>query len=147
MERLLRLLEVVIVRYQLIGEGRTGALEINCAKLAQEIWTGAVTSANAATTSLNGVLPADDAFRAAFQRKGDISTQKSQYLLRKIEEQERRNDRPETAGELAPTPINLNELRNFLRCRSRMRQRVPAATRRWQHMRRAAIALGILETA
>ena len=40
-----------------------------------------------------------------------------------------------------------DELRNFLRCRSRMRQRVPAATRRWQHMRRAAIALGILETA
>ena len=40
-----------------------------------------------------------------------------------------------------------DKLRNFLRCRSRMRQRVPAATRRWQHMRRAAIALGILETA
>jgi transposase-like protein len=33
------------------------------------------------------------------------------------------------------------------RCRSRMRQHVSAATRRWQHMRRAAIALGILETA
>lgn len=40
-----------------------------------------------------------------------------------------------------------DELRNFLRCRSRMRQHVSAATRRWQHMRRAAIALGILETA
>src|SRR6202022_145735 len=40
-----------------------------------------------------------------------------------------------------------DELRNFLRCRSRMRQHVSAATRRWQHMRRAVIALGILETA
>ena len=40
-----------------------------------------------------------------------------------------------------------DEPRNFLRCRSRMRQPVPAATRRWQHMRRAAIALGIMETA
>src|ERR1700731_4010890 len=39
------------------------------------------------------------------------------------------------------------ELRNFLRCRSRMRQHVPAPTRRWQHMRRASIPLGILETA
>jgi hypothetical protein len=28
-----------------------------------------------------------------------------------------------------------------------MRQHIPAATRRWQHMRRAVIALGILETA
>jgi transposase-like protein len=26
------------------------------------------------------------------------------------------------------------ELRNFLRCRSRMRQRIPATTRRWQHI-------------
>src|ERR1700756_4210519 len=40
-----------------------------------------------------------------------------------------------------------DELRNFLRCSSRMRQHVPAATRRWQHMRRAVIALGILEMA
>jgi transposase-like protein len=40
-----------------------------------------------------------------------------------------------------------DELRNFLRCRSRMRQHVPAATRRWQHMRKTAIALHILATA
>ena len=40
-----------------------------------------------------------------------------------------------------------DELRNFLRCRSRMCQRVPAAIRRLRHMRRTAIALGILEVA
>ena len=40
-----------------------------------------------------------------------------------------------------------DELRNFLRCRSRMCQNVPAATRRFHHMRRTAIALGILEAA
>ena len=40
-----------------------------------------------------------------------------------------------------------DELRNFLRCRSRMCQHVPAATRRFHHMRRTAIALGILEAA
>ena len=40
-----------------------------------------------------------------------------------------------------------DELRDFLRCRSRMRQHVPAATRRLRHMRRTAIALGILEAA
>jgi len=34
-----------------------------------------------------------------------------------------------------------DELRNFLRFRSRMRQYVPASTRRWQHMRKTAIAL------
>jgi hypothetical protein len=40
-----------------------------------------------------------------------------------------------------------DELRNFLRVRSRMRQHVPAATRRFRQMRRTAIALGILEAA
>ena len=39
------------------------------------------------------------------------------------------------------------ELRNFLRCRSRMCQYIPAATRRCHNMRRTAIALGILEAA
>ena len=40
-----------------------------------------------------------------------------------------------------------DELRNFLRCQSRMRQHVPAATRRWQHMRKTAIAIQVLATA
>jgi putative transposase len=40
-----------------------------------------------------------------------------------------------------------DELRNFLRSRSHMCQHVPAATRRFQHMRQTAIALGILEAA
>ena len=40
-----------------------------------------------------------------------------------------------------------DELRNFLRCRSQMRQHVPAATRRWQHMRKTAIALHLLAAA
>jgi transposase-like protein len=40
-----------------------------------------------------------------------------------------------------------DELRNFLRSRSRMCQHVPAAARRFHHMRRTAIALGILEAA
>jgi len=40
-----------------------------------------------------------------------------------------------------------DELRAFLRARSRMRQHVPASTRRYRHMRRTAIALGILQAA
>jgi len=40
-----------------------------------------------------------------------------------------------------------DELRNFVRCRSRMRQYVPAATRRWYNMRKTAIALNFLATA
>jgi putative transposase len=40
-----------------------------------------------------------------------------------------------------------DELRNFLRHRSHMCQRVSASTRRFHHMRRTAIALGILQAA
>jgi putative transposase len=40
-----------------------------------------------------------------------------------------------------------DELRNFLRCRSRMRQHVPAAARRWRHMRKTAIVLAVLAAA
>src|SRR5690349_2223988 len=40
-----------------------------------------------------------------------------------------------------------DELRNFLRCRTRMRQAIPPATRRFHHMHRTAIVLGILEAA
>jgi putative transposase len=37
-----------------------------------------------------------------------------------------------------------DQLRNFLRCRS---QHVPAAVRRWRHMRKTAIVLAVLATA
>ena len=40
-----------------------------------------------------------------------------------------------------------DEVRNFLRCRSAMRQHVPAAVRRWRYMRKAAIVLAVLATA
>jgi putative transposase len=40
-----------------------------------------------------------------------------------------------------------DELRDFLRCRSRMCQHIPAPARRLRHMRRTAIVLGILEAA
>ena len=40
-----------------------------------------------------------------------------------------------------------DELRNFLRGRSLMRQHVPAAQRRWEHMRKTAIALHAMATA
>ena len=53
------------------------------------------------------------------------------------------------AGDQEPTYRSMDqgdELRHFLRCRSRMRHHVRAAMRRWQHMRRAAIALQVLAT-
>jgi hypothetical protein len=89
-ERLLRLLEVIIVRYQLIGGERTGRLEIQCAKTAKEIFDGDVKTAAQAKESLKDIYVSDADFRQAFQTKEERSSPKAHYLLRKLEIEERR---------------------------------------------------------
>ncbi|MCH9052165.1 MAG: DUF262 domain-containing protein [Proteobacteria bacterium] len=98
MERLLRLLEVLTVRYQLIGGGRTGALEIACASVAQKIWGRTISTATEAMTELRTVYPSDQEFQSAFTDKPAPSGAKTQYLLRKLEAEERR----QKMGKMAP---------------------------------------------
>jgi len=57
LERLLRLLETLLVRYQLIGGGRTGRLEISCAGLASSVYAGTVGVASADPTLTRGRPP------------------------------------------------------------------------------------------
>jgi hypothetical protein len=85
MERLLRLLEVVSVRWQLIGEERTGTLEIQSARLAELIWNGTVTTGTAAFQAIQSVYLEDKLFQEKFANKDDVPSQKATYLLRKIE--------------------------------------------------------------
>jgi hypothetical protein len=94
-ERLLRLLEVLIVRYQLIGGGRTGVLEISLAKLAKAVFDGkagdsVVASASDAFREIKDIYPNDDDFQTAFRAKQERSNPKAQYLLRCLEMEERR---------------------------------------------------------
>ena len=89
-ERLLKLLEVVIVRYQLVGGGRTGTLEISCARLAKMIYAGEVGTASDAFKEIKDIYPSDEDFQTAFQAKQERSNQKAQYLLRGLEKEERR---------------------------------------------------------
>ncbi|MBO4224033.1 DUF262 domain-containing protein [Bradyrhizobium neotropicale] len=84
---LLKLLEVVIVRYLLIGGGHTGRFETTCAILARRIHAKEVKSASAAFQELKDFYPPDDEFKQAFRVKQERSNQKLQYLLRKIEQQ------------------------------------------------------------
>ncbi|CAN5749313.1 DUF262 domain-containing protein [soil metagenome] len=90
LQRLLRLLEVLIVRYQLIGGGRTGRLEISCARLAHRIYEGVCTNASEAATEIKDIFPDDDQFRESFKTKQERSTQKARYLLACLELQMRR---------------------------------------------------------
>ena len=89
-ERLLRLLEVLIVRYQLIGGERTGRLEISCARLAKAIFDRKVKTAVSAFNDLADIYPKDDDFQNAFSQKAERTNNKAQYLLTALEREEQR---------------------------------------------------------
>lgn len=104
MERLLHLLEVLIVRYQLIGGGRTGRLEISCARLAHRIFEGKCSTATEAASLLKDILPTDDEFRETFKTKQEGNNQKARYLLSRLERQARQSSQAvEFAEELEPS--------------------------------------------
>lgn len=107
LERLLHLLEVLIVRYQLVGGGRTGRLEIACARLAQRIFEGQCISASQAAGIVKDVLPNDEQFREDFKTKQEKNTQKARYLLASLEIQARRANMGAGAAELDPSRISL----------------------------------------
>jgi hypothetical protein len=86
MSRLLRLLEVVIVRYLLIGGGNTGRFETTCAILARKIHAKEIKTAADAFQELKDTYPLDDDFQQAFRVKQERSNQKVQYFLRCVEQ-------------------------------------------------------------
>jgi hypothetical protein len=88
-ERLLRLLEVIIVRYQLIGGGRTGKLEIGCARLAVAIYSDKVKSAREAAIFISDLMPSNTEFQAAFGSAEERSAPKARFLLTRLESQAR----------------------------------------------------------
>ena len=117
LERLLNLLEVLIVRYQLVGGGRTGRLEIACARLAHRIFDEEeCTTASEAAGVIKDVLPNDDQFREDFKTKQEKNTQKARYLLGSLVIQARRASRGAVAAaELAPSRISLTLERDIPR--------------------------------
>lgn len=103
-ERLMRLLEVLIVRYQLIGGGRTGRLEISCARLAAQIYDGDCNTATQAFGVLKDIFPTDDQFLESFRTKEETNSKKVRYLLSSLEIQARRRDMGAvSAAELEPS--------------------------------------------
>jgi hypothetical protein len=83
--RLLRLLEVVIVRYLLIGGGNTGRFETTCAILARKIHAKEVKTLAETFQELKDAYPGDDEFQQQFRVKQERSNQKIQYFLRCID--------------------------------------------------------------
>ncbi len=99
LERLLWLLEVILVRYQLVGGERTGILEISCAKLAKGIFDGTITTATHAHQQTSDIYTKDEQFKASFAVKQELTNTKSQYVLRHLEQERRRLNLGAKAGE------------------------------------------------
>jgi hypothetical protein len=110
MERLLRLLEVCIVRYLHIGGGNTGRFETTCAILARKIYASEVTTATAAYAELGGVYPSDPEFRQTFQTKEEENNQKAQYFLRRLEIEAQRVAGGTMHGELEPGTLTVEHI-------------------------------------
>jgi hypothetical protein len=109
MARLLRLLEVVIVRYLLIGGGNTGRFETTCAILARKIHAQEIKTASDAFQELKDSYPPDDDFQQAFRIKQERSNQKVQYLLRCLEQQAMQ-DAAKKKIELAPGDLTVEHI-------------------------------------
>ena len=102
-EKLVWLLEVVAVRWQIIGGGRTGAIEIGCARLAERVWSKEIARASDAREALTSIYTSDADFREAFIRKEGLTNQKTLYLLGMIEAEERQRRRQSQSKELEPS--------------------------------------------
>lgn len=84
-EKLLGHLIVATVRYQLIGRGRTGALEIASARIASEIFSEALSSPMKVWKELSKLVPNDDEFRSDFEDFSESSAPRAKYLLKELE--------------------------------------------------------------
>jgi hypothetical protein len=110
MERLLRLLEILIVRYIVVGGGNPGRFETTCAIVARKIFAEGLTTAGQAMQEFRTVYPTDAQFQSAFQSKQERSNQKVQYLLRALEAEEIRLQKGAFAGELVPGNLTVEHV-------------------------------------
>lgn len=85
MERLLRLLEVLAVRFQLVGKGRPGRIESLGGRAAREITTGKVATASDVFSLLSELYTPDNEFKQKFREMTETNSKKARYVLSVIE--------------------------------------------------------------
>jgi hypothetical protein len=85
MERLLEHLTTLTVRYQTVGKGRTGLLEIACARLARGIADGSLKSPERVWSEISHLVQGDDDFRQAFRRYTESNASRARYILTELE--------------------------------------------------------------
>lgn len=89
----------LVVRHQIIGRERTGALEIFCADLAYEIFSSALSPA-AASSKIRAFYPNDTKFRNDFTVYEEARAQRTKYFLACLNQAIWKSENPNDAEEL-----------------------------------------------
>lgn len=84
-ERLLRRLVTLIVRYQTVGGGRTGRLEQQCTSIAPKIFSGELNTPQKIWDHLKTIVPKDNEFTNDFKTYSESSAPKARYILNQLE--------------------------------------------------------------
>jgi len=102
MERLLELLVIMVVRYQTIGKGRTGLLEIAAARAARQMADGRLNTPKKVWFSLSPLLEDDERFRASAEDYAETKAARARYILAELERTVHLDSRDDASVELVP---------------------------------------------
>jgi hypothetical protein len=102
LEKLLGRLVTLIVRYQVIGRGRTGRLEIQAAAISKAIWDKKIKTANIVWKEMLSMIPDDEEFLEDFSRYEETKAVRARWLLRELEMQAWRKANPSKAIQHSP---------------------------------------------
>ena len=101
-EKLVRHLVNLIVRYQLVGRGRTGRLEIKASSVATAIFNRKLKTSKAIWDDLKNLLPSDSEFEEDFRRYEEPKAPRARWVLRELEIEAWRQANPGKAVQQAP---------------------------------------------
>lgn len=110
MERLLWLIEVLNVRFLIIGGGRPGRIESLGAITARAITEGRVKTATQARVELDELYVGDEEFKLNFQSSEEGGSRKVAYLLKGLEVQARRQGQDVHSTETAPHRVTIEHV-------------------------------------
>jgi hypothetical protein len=110
MAKLLRLLEVIAVRFQLVGRGRPGRIESLGGRVARDIWDGKITRTVEVRSVLNELYVGDDEFKQRFRTKTETDGKKARYILTVLERQSLLREGATYKDELIPGSVTLEHI-------------------------------------
>ena len=109
-EKLLWLLQTIIVRWQVVRGGRPGVIERTCARLAHAIWNKEVATAKDGLSYLTEPYGTDSEFRENLEKFENSTEKRTALILRTIESHERQQKKGQAGIELKPAKLTIEHI-------------------------------------